>query len=98
MKTGNTQSPSRQPATTPGGPGRLSKYIVAGILTALVLAVFVTSGLQAPPTAEAQTNNTATGVPGVRDAANPNGRPAHSASGYDPHNVDTDSASWTTTE
>ena len=57
MTTGNTQSPSRQPATTPGapgGPGRLSKYIVAGLMAALVLAVFLTPGLQTPPTAEAQ--------------------------------------------
>ena len=54
MKTGNTQSPSRQPATISGGPGRLSKYIVAGILTALILAVFLAGQLQAPPTAEAQ--------------------------------------------
>ena len=55
MKTGNTQSPSRQPAATPGVPGRLSKYIVAGVLTALILAVFLAGQLQAPPTAEAQT-------------------------------------------
>ena len=54
MKTGNTRSPSRQPATMPGSPGRLSKYITSGILTALILAVFLTPGLQEPPTAEAQ--------------------------------------------
>ena len=70
-----TQSPSRQPAATPGGPGvrgRLSKYIVSGILTALVLAVFLTPGLQAPPPAEAQVvNNTAMGVPGIQNAADP---------------------------
>ena len=53
MKTGNTQSPSRQPAATTGGPGRLSKYIASGILTALVLAVFLTGQLQAPQTAHA---------------------------------------------
>ena len=73
MTTGKTRSPSRQPAATPGGPGRLSKYIASGVLTALVLAIFVTSGLQAPPTAEAQTNNAATGVPFIRDAADPAG-------------------------
>ena len=72
MKTGNTRSPSRQPAATTGQPGRLSKYIAAGILTALILAVFVTPGLQAPPTAEAQDNNAATGFPGILDAANLN--------------------------
>ena len=72
MTTGNTRSPSRQPAATPGGPGRLSKYIASGVLTALVLAIFLTPGLQAPPPAEAQVvNNAATGVPGIRDAANP---------------------------
>ena len=54
MTTGKTRSPSRQPATISGGPGRLSKYIVAGMLTALVLAIFLTPGLQAPPIAEAQ--------------------------------------------
>ena len=32
----------------------LSKYIAAGILTALVLAVFLTGQLQAPTAAEAQ--------------------------------------------
>ena len=68
MKTGNTQSPSRQSATTPGGTRRLGKSIVAGILTALVLAIILTAGLQAPPIAEAQTvNNAATvGQPGIR--------------------------------
>ena len=75
MKTGNTRSPSRHPAATPGvtgRPGRLSKYIASGVLTALVLAVFLTPGLQAPPPAKAQTNNMATGVPGIVDQANPN--------------------------
>ena len=46
MKTGNTRSPSRQSAAMPGRSGRLSKYIVAGILT-----VFLTGQLHAPPTA-----------------------------------------------
>ena len=72
MKTGNTQSPSRQSATTPGGPGRLGKSIVAGLMAALILAIFLAPGLQGTPTAEAQTNNAATGTPGIRDAANPN--------------------------
>ena len=73
MATGNTRSPSRQPATISGGPGRLSKYIVAGILTALVLAVILTAGLQGTPIAEAQVvNNMAAGQPGIVDAANPN--------------------------
>ena len=34
-----------------GGPGWLSKYIAAGILTALVLAVSLTGHLQSPQTA-----------------------------------------------
>ena len=71
MKTGNTRSPSRQSAAMPGRSGRLSKYIVAGILTALILAVFLTPGLQALPTAEAQTNNIPTGLPGIADFASP---------------------------
>ncbi len=54
MKTRNTRSPSRQSAAMPGGPRRLRKYIASGILTALVLAVFLTPGLQAPPPAQAQ--------------------------------------------
>ena len=65
MKTGNTRSPRRQSAAMPGRSGRLSKLIVAAILTALVLAVFVMSGLHAPPPAEAQANNAATGRPGI---------------------------------
>ena len=73
MKTGNTQSPSRQSATTPGGTGRLGKSIVAGLMAALILAVFLAPSFQAPPTAEAQVmNNAATGQPGIVDAANPN--------------------------
>ena len=72
MKTGNTRSPSRQSAAMPGRSGRLSKYIVAGILTALILAVFLTGQLYAPPTAEAQANNMPTGLPGIVDQANPN--------------------------
>ena len=73
MKTGNTQSPSRQPAATPGGPGRLSKYIVAGVLTALILAVFLAGQLQAPPTAEAQVVPTRQQVTGFTlDSANNN--------------------------
>ena len=73
MKTGNTQSPSRQPATTPGGPGRLSKYIASGILTALILAVFLAGQLQAPPTAEAQVVPTRQQVTGFTlDSANNN--------------------------
>ena len=73
MKTGNTQSPSGQSATTPGGTGRLGKSIVAGLMAALILAVFLAPSFQAPPTAEAQVmNNAATGQPGIVDAANPN--------------------------
>ena len=73
MKTGNTQSPSRQPTATPGGPGRLSKYIVAGVLTALILAVFLAGQLQAPPTAEAQVVPTRQQVTGFTlDSANNN--------------------------
>ena len=43
------------------------------MLAMLVLAVILTAGLQAPPTADAQmvVNNVPTGVPGIRDAANP---------------------------
>ena len=58
MKTGNTQSPSRQSATTPRGTGRLGKSIVAGLMAALILAVFLAAGLQAPPNAQAQTITT----------------------------------------
>ena len=73
MTTGKTRSPSRQPATISGGPGRLNKYIASGVLTALVLAVILTAGLQGTPIAEAQVvNNMATGQPGIVDAANPN--------------------------
>ena len=57
MKSTNRHA-IRQPAATPGGPGRLSKYIASGILTALILAVFLTGQLQGPPPAEAQTVTT----------------------------------------
>ena len=86
MKTGNTQSPSRQSATTPGGTGRLGKSIVAGLMAALILAVFLAPGFQATPTAEAQVvNNAAMGKPGIVDQANPNDTLTHRAPGHDPH-------------
>ena len=48
------QPPRHSPGSSlSGGPGWLSKYIAAGILTALVLAVSLASHLQSPPTAHA---------------------------------------------
>ena len=53
MKTTNTHA-IRHQAASPAGPGWLSKYIAAGILTMLVLAVILTGQLQAPTPAHAQ--------------------------------------------
>ena len=54
MRSTNTHA-IRHKRATPGGPGRLSKYIVAGIMTVLVMALLLTSQIQVPPPAEAQT-------------------------------------------
>ena len=56
MKSTNTHA-IRHQAASPTGPGWLSKYIAAGILTMLVLTVFLGGQLQAPTAAEAQTTN-----------------------------------------
>ena len=49
------QPPRHSPGSSPsGGPGWLSQYIAAGILTALVLAVSLNGHLQSPQTAHAQ--------------------------------------------
>ena len=56
MKPSNTRA-IRHQAARPTGPGWLSKYIAAGILTMLVLTVFLGGQLQAPTPAEAQTTN-----------------------------------------
>ena len=45
---------NRRSAAIPRGAGKLGKYIIAGILTALLLAVFLTGQLQAPTPAGAQ--------------------------------------------
>ena len=45
---------NRRSAAIPRGAGKLGKYIIAGILTALLLAVFLTGQLQTPQPAEAQ--------------------------------------------
>ena len=72
MKTGNTQIPSsRQPAKSPRASQRAHRWLAGGILAVLALAVIAGALLHAPTPAEAQTNNAATGVPFVRDAANP---------------------------
>ena len=73
------------PASTPGirryfqrpGPraprGRgYAKLIATGVLAAVMLAVIAGAFLYATPSAEAQTNNMATGAPGIVDQANPN--------------------------
>ena len=73
MATGNTQIPtSRQPEKSPRASQRAHRWLAGGILAVLALAVIAGALLHAPTPAEAQTNNAATGVPGIRDAANPN--------------------------